>query len=179
MLLLHEKVYTILICNKEKAVAEVVAIFIAPSKGTPMVGVEQVQAIMGLGLEGDRYALQCGSWMSKGETTHKPKRNVTLIAIEGIFAANALLSFEAQFTLEETRRNIVTRGVNVNALVGRVFKVGEALLYGVELSTPCDRPDKLAGKRGFEVSFQLRGGLNCQILQSGIIKENDDIVIPP
>jgi MOSC domain-containing protein YiiM len=141
--------------------------------------VNNIRAIAGKGLEGDRYALQQGSWKKKGALEHDKKRNVTLIAIEALEAANEILPPQMRFLPEETRRNILTKGIDVNSLVGREFSVGPVLLLGVELADPCDRPDKLSGKKGFEHAFVNKGGLNAEILNEGPISVGDLIIVLP
>src|SRR6516165_3795797 len=97
----------------------VVAIYVASAAGAPMEPRDEVEAVAGLGLAGDRYA----------------KRAVTLIEREAIDTARA----EAGIPLDEreTRRNVVTVGVPLNHLVDRVFTVGPVRLRGVNLSEPC------------------------------------------
>lgn len=166
--------------------AEVIQIYIAGDKGLPMHPVERIRAIAGEGLEGDRYALNLGSWKKPGAERHSPYRQTTLIAIEAIAAAN-----EAQFhptgekdrrtthryMPNETRRNIVTFGIEVNDLVGHEFMIGTARFRAHNLSEPCDRPDKLSGKTGFEAAFQNRAGINCEIIESGEIAVRDKIMV--
>ncbi len=153
------------------------AMYIAPTAGAPMIFKTEVRAIAGLGLEGDRYALQLGSWKAKGETTHKKKRNVTLIALEDIRYSNSLMLPNHRYNSSETRRNFVTYGTNLTFLLGKEFSIGRVRLLAIEPSDPCDRPDKLCGKRGFEAAFERRGGLNCEILTSGLIRLNDPITM--
>ena len=118
----------------------------------------------GYGLIGDRYAEGRGAY----SRSKVPKiRHVSLIAAEAIAAANEGL--EQPFEEAETRRNLVTIGLELNDLVGAEFSIGGILMRGVELCDPCRRPEKLAGKPGFEEAFQGRGGLRAEALASGII----------
>lgn len=149
---------------------KVLFIYTCPDKGQPMQAKIQVNAIAGIGLEGDRYALGIGAW-SKARVT---VRHVSLIAVEAIAAANDEL--ETPFSPWETRRNIVTEGIDLNGLVGKCFTVGGVDMRGVELCDPCARPSKLAGKADFEEAFRERGGLRAEILSSGTISVGDDII---
>jgi hypothetical protein len=148
--------------------AHVAAICISSAKGQPMQRVPQVLAIAGAGLEGDRYATAEGSF-----NRDKPgKRQVTLI--NGIF-------FEGSgFEYTDSRRNIVTLGVELMWLIGQKFQIGEAVFKGVKYCDPCNRPSKLAGSTlNFRDAFHDRGGLIAEILEGGVIKEGDAIIPPP
>ncbi len=151
--------------------SEVAKIYITEDKGLPMVSLDQVMAIAGKGLEGDRYAEGRGAY----SISRVPKiRHVSLISEEAIAEANANLP--DPFTDAETRRNIVTAGIELNELVGKEFLIGGIALRGVELCDPCHRPDKLAKKEGFSQAFQNLGGLRAEILTSGLIAVRDEIV---
>ncbi len=145
-------------------------IFISPDKGVPMVPLETVQAIAGVGLEGDRYALGIGAF-SKGK--RQVIRHVSLVGLEAIEESNTLA--EEPFLPSETRRNIVTSGIDLNELVGESFYVGDVEMRGVELCDPCGRPSKLAGKPRFQDAFENRGGLRAEVLSSGLIAVHDTI----
>jgi MOSC domain-containing protein YiiM len=73
----------------------------------------------------------------------------------------------------ESRRNIVTRGVPLNHLVGREFQIGEARFRGSELCEPCDHLAKLSGKPGILPGLVHRGGIRAEILQSGLLRVGD------
>ena len=151
---------------------QVVALYICSDKGKPMTEVERVNALEGLGLEGDRYALGTGAFSrSKRETI----RHVSLIAFEAIELAN--LEAPEPFSPKETRRNIVVIGVDLNKLVGVEFAVGGVRMKGVELCDPCDRPSTLSKKPQFAQAFENRGGLRAAILSSGQIKRDDEVVV--
>src|SRR5262249_11209361 len=130
--------------------------------------VPEVQALAGQGLAGDRYCLQQGTFSKPGS----PDREVTLIEIEAIEA----LSRETQIVLEpgKARRNLVTRGVPLNHLVGREFTVGQVLLRGLRLCEPCGHLESLTVK-GIKDGLCHRGGLRSQILQGGVLRTGDSI----
>lgn len=133
-----------------------------------MKRVDEVEALTGQGLLGDRYALGKGSF-NKGK---EGMRQVTLI--NGIF-------FEGSgFHYEDSRRNIVTDGVELMWLIGREFTIGAARMRGVKYCDPCKRPSKLAGKTAsFQEKFFDRGGLVAEVLESGVIRVGDSVVPPP
>lgn len=146
----------------------VLALCIAPTAGAPMQLVEEVLAIAGQGLAGDRYCTGEGSF-SKGV---EGRRQVTLI--NGIFFPNS------GFEYEDSRRNIVTFGVELMWLIGREFQVGQAVLRGVKYCDPCERPAKLANKKPlrFANAFHDRGGLVGEVVTGGVIRVHDAIITP-
>jgi len=143
-------------------------IFIAPAPGAPMVELAQAEAIAGRGLEGDRYA----------DEVHRetPDGQLTLIELENI-EAYAETSGQPMAP-HEPRRNLVTRGVRLNELRGRRFRVGDLELEGVELCEPC----ALFGRRTQVEAvrfFVHRGGLRCRIVKGGRVKRGDAVVALP
>ena len=140
-------------------------IFVAPRKGAPMAAQVYAEAIQGSGLEGDRYA----------EAIHRRSQDetqVTLIQAEHVDAFNRDTGLELK--PDGPRRNIVTRGVPLNDLVGKTFRVGDALLEGVDLCEPCG----LFAKRTFpqvKKAFAGKGGLRARIVEGGGIRVGDSI----
>lgn len=146
----------------------VVAICICPTADGTMQQVEAVEAIAGVGLRGDRYAVAQGSFNKEV----LGKRQVTLI--------NSIFFEESGFEYVDSRRNIVTVGVELMWLIGREFKVGGALLRGIKYCDPCNRPSTLSGKTtSFRDAFSDRGGLVAEILSGGLIRVGDTIIPPP
>ncbi len=132
-----------------------------------------IKAIQGIGLEGDRYALGTGAYSKSKRIVI---RHVSLIAIEAILEANKTTA--VAFTLDETRRNLVTMGVDVNTLIGKIFGFGgDAVFKGIELCDPCGRPSNLSGKPGFEEAYKDRGGLRAEVLEGGIISVGNPIIL--
>jgi len=145
----------------------VASIYIAPGAAEAMRNVQQVQAVAAKGLEGDRYFLGLGTFWKP-----KPDYEVTLIEVEALEALQR--DYGIRLGPGEARRNIVTRGVALNHLVGREFQIGEATLRGLRLCEPCahlerlTRPDVIRG-------LTHRGGLRAQILTGGTIKAGDRV----
>jgi MOSC domain-containing protein YiiM len=144
------------------------SIFVAESAGRPMSGLEEVAAVAERGLEGDRYFNKTGSW-SKDDG---PERQVTLIEIEAIEAVER--DVDMALDKSETRRNIVTRGVPLNHLVGAEFTVGDALFRGVELCEPCRYLSDITEKKLVKPLVH-RAGLNAQIVRGGTIRVGDSV----
>lgn len=138
------------------------AIFIGPERQLPQP-VERVRALAGKGLEGNRYFFDSAP----------PGRALTLIAAEALDA----LAEETGIRLEPaaSRRNVLTRGIDINALVGRRFRVGELECRGVELCEPCSHLESLT-QPGVVRGLVHRGGLNADILTDGEIALGDEVV---
>ncbi len=138
------------------------SIYIAHSAKAPTSAVASARAIPRVGLEGDRYALGTGTFYKP-----EPAFELTLIEAEAIDALRR--DYKIELTPGEARRNIVTRGVPLNHLVGREFLIGDVRLRGVRLCEPCDYLQKLTGKEVIR-SLRHRGGLRAQILTEGVIE---------
>jgi MOSC domain-containing protein YiiM len=147
-----------------------VAIFVAPSEGAPMEARAAIEAIAGVGLAGDRYAIGAGKYSGAG----RGARDVTLIEREAVDAVRAE-DGGVPVTEAETRRNLVTEGVALNHLVGRTFRVGGVLLRGVKLAEPCVYLEQVTGREGVRAAFVHRGGLRAEILDGGELRVGDAI----
>jgi MOSC domain-containing protein YiiM len=145
------------------------AIHIAPEAAKPLAAVATVRAVRGRGLEGDRYFHQVGTYSNHPGSG----REVTLIEAEAIEA----LAGETGIVLDPgaSRRNIVTRGVPLNDLVGLRFRVGEVLLEGTRFCEPCRHLEGLT-KKGVMAGLLHRGGLRTVIVEGGTIRVGDPIV---
>ncbi len=133
-----------------------------------MVSVQEARAIAGKGLEGDRYLSQTGKFSDRPG----PARQLTLIELESLEA----LQSEDSVTLSplESRRNIVTRGVPLNHLVDRKFRLGEVVARGVRLCEPCEYLEEITRKKVIG-GLTHRGGLRAEILEGGIVRIGDQI----
>jgi MOSC domain-containing protein YiiM len=142
-------------------------IYIAPAATAPTVAVKEVLAIPGVGLEGDRYALGQGTF-SKPE----PDYELTLIEAEAIEALKR--DYNVELAPGEARRNLVTRGIALNHLVGRDFQIGAVKAHGIRLCEPCDHLQRLTGRQLIK-GLRHRGGLRAQILTPGSIRVGDSL----
>ena len=135
-----------------------------------MKSVDEVRAWPGRGLEGDRYFLRAGTYSARDGAD----REITLIETEALEAL--LRDYGVDLDPAETRRNVATRGVPLNHLVGRVFRVGAATARGLRLCEPCSHMERLSGKR-IRAGLVHRGGLRAQILTEGRIRVGDDVAL--
>jgi MOSC domain-containing protein YiiM len=135
------------------------AIHIGPKYELPRP-VESVRAFAGRGLEGNRYFFD-------GDAP--PGRALTLIAEEAL-AEGAQTG--VQLGAAESRRNVLTSGIDLNALVGRRFRVGGVECLGVELCEPCKTLEQLT-RPGVIKAYVHRAGLNADILTDGEIAVGD------
>jgi MOSC domain-containing protein YiiM len=152
------------------SVGMVEALFLGGEPKAPLIAVAEVRAVTGQGLEGDRYARGKGSF-SKPELD----RHLTLIEAEAIEALAR--DYEQVIAPAEARRNVLTRGVALNHLVGKRFRVGPVLLFGHRLCEPCKHLEKLVGKP-IRKGLVHRGGLRCEVVEGGVIRIGDAVTIP-
>ena len=145
----------------------VVSIHIADGAGTEMLSVSEVQAVPGRGLEGDRYFKNVGTFSKP-----QPDRELTLIEIEAVEGFSSETGIN--YLPSDARRNIVTRDVPLNHLVGREFQVGAVRVRGLQLCEPCGHLARLSHE-GVLPGLVHRGGLRAQILSEGVIRAGDSI----
>ena len=141
------------------------AIFVASEPGELPAPVERVRAYAGRGLQGNRY------FWEEGDAP--PGRGVTLIAAEAMDA----VALEGNVAIDPaaTRRNVLTRGIDVNELVGKRFRIGDVECEGVELCEPCAHLESMT-QPGVIKALAHRGGLNADILSDGEISIGDPVV---
>jgi hypothetical protein len=141
----------------------VVGLLIAPDAEAPLVRIDTAVALPGHGLEGDRYAAGQGTFSGRG-------RGYELTLVEAEALEDVDLSWEA------ARRNVVTRGVDLNALVGRRFHVGSVECVGRRLAEPCVHLEKLA-RPGLLRPLVHRAGLRADILGGGTMRLGDEVAV--
>lgn len=147
---------------------EVVHIFLAEAPRLPLAPAQEARVVAGRGIEGDRYFYGTGTFWKKDT----PDRHVTLIEIEALEALER--DYGVRIGPHQSRRNIVTRGVALNHLVGREFKVGEVTLRGIRLCEPCAHLESLTSKET-RTGLVHRGGLRAAIVTEGTIRVGDEV----
>ena len=138
---------------------KVEAIHVGPVKGAELSPVESVRALAGKGLEGDRKFYADGA---------KPGGALTLVEAEVVE--------DVGLPPGGTRRQLTVRGVRLNDLVGKRFRVGDVECVGVELCEPCLHLQSLT-RPGIIKDLTHRGGLNADILTDGTIAVGDAVSV--
>ena len=126
---------------------------------------ESIEVVASKGIIGDRYF----------HDFNGDREQITLIESENIDYYNN--TFNTKFTYLEFRRNIVTKNIQLNDLVGKTITVGEIKLKVNDLCRPCKDLQNRLGKNNIIKEFLRRGGLRCEILSSGTINIGDKITI--
>jgi len=132
-----------------------------------MQAVAEVLAVPGVGLEGDRYALKQGTFFKP-----EPDFELTLIEAEAVEAAQSEQGLK--LAPGDARRNLVTRGVSLNPLVGREFQIGNVRVRGIRLCEPCSHLQALTGQPVIK-TLPHRAGLRAQVLTEGPIRIGDAV----
>ncbi len=155
--------------SEHTRVGHVEQLFVAEYDSAPMVSVDTVGAVEG-GLEGDRY-LEGTGYYSPFDVCQ-----VTLIEAEAIEEIRE--EFDIDLSDGRHRRNIVTCGVDVHDLLGATFRVGDAVLRGTRPRPPCAHVEAVANEDGVARALtQKRGGVCADVLESGTIAIDDELVV--
>jgi hypothetical protein len=149
---------------------EVEAIALADEATGPMRRVDQARALAGRGLDGDRYAAKAGTFTPSNETA----RGYDLTLVEAEVLDQLGLPEGGKLGYADARRNVVTRGIDLNALVGRRFRVGDVECLGQRLCEPCAHLEHLTTK-GVLRELIHRGGLRADVLTDGLISTGASI----
>ena len=150
---------------------KVESIHIASAPKGPMQALDHAVLIPRVGLEGDRYALKQGTFFKP-----EPDFELTLIEAEALEALRR--EYDVELSAGEARRNIVTRDVPLNHLVGKEFVIGNVRIRGIRLCEPCDHLQRVTGKQVIK-GLRHRGGLRAQILTQGSISVGDAVTPSP
>ena len=143
---------------------KVVKIGISKNKGGKIVSLNDVEAIKGKGLVNEKHFKE----------NNEKRCQITLIEIENINHYNKIT--ETNFPAINFLRNIVTEGVRLNSLVGKEFFIGTVKVKAHDLCRPCKNLQESLKQKNIVKEFLLTGGLRCEILSSGKIYINDQII---
>lgn len=152
-------------------VGHVVTLMTAPHATADAVTWKTVTARPG-GIDGDRYQDQTGTFSTN---PRRVGQDITFIEAEALAELRAR---GVTFAPEKARRNVVTNGINLDALIGKRFRVGEVICFGQRRCEPCAHLERLT-ERGTLRGLVHRGGLRADILQAGTITVGDSIQIDP
>lgn len=147
---------------------KVEGIFIASEERGPIQSVDTVNAVAGRGLEGDRY-FKAGDALNS-----EPTEEITLFESEAIEKANA----ETDIAVEpqDMRRNVMTSGLDLVALIGKRLRIGEVEVEAMEDNPPCRYLTELTGKDLLKPLIR-KGGVRGRIVTSGTISSGDTIEV--
>lgn len=134
---------------------------VRPERRAPMQAVNSVEVTTETGLIGDRYRRKQG------------KRQVTLIQHEHLAAVASMLG-QAQIAPDITRRNIAVSGINLLALKGKQFQIGDVILEYTGLCHPCSRMEEALGVGGYN-AMRGHGGITARVVRDGTIQIGDEV----
>ena len=143
--------------------SKVIEIAISESPGRVMKNVYSVESIVGKGLLNDRHFKE----------DNEKKSQITLIEIENINHYNQIT--RTSIPPKDFRRNIVTEGIKLNALVGSEFFIGEVKVKAHDLCRPCKYLQESLNQKNLVKELLRKGGLRCEILTNGKIFVGDEI----
>ena len=143
---------------------KVVKIGICKNKGSKILSLSDVEAIKGKGLVNERHFKE----------NNEKRCQITLIEIENINHYNKITG--TTIPAVNFLRNIVTEGIRLNELVGQEFFIGSVKLKAHDLCRPCKYLQESLQQKNVVKEFLLTGGLRCEILSSGKIYKNDQII---
>jgi len=145
--------------------SEVYKLGISENNNKPINGVNLIDVLANQGVVGDRHFKEFND----------PYNQLSLIESENIDYYN--IKFGLNIPYINFRRNIVTKGIQLNDLVGKKILVGNVELEGVDLCRPCRHLTEVLGQDNILKEFLRRGGLRCQVLTSSSIKIGDKIKV--
>lgn len=138
------------------------AIALAEQATGPLRTVDYAQALTGRRLAGDRYAAKAGTFTPANDIA----RGYDLTLIEAEVLDDPRLPGGGHLGYAEARRNVITRGIDLNALVGRRFRVGDVECLGQRLCEPCSHLERLTTKGALRGLIQ-RGGIRADVVTDG------------
>jgi MOSC domain-containing protein YiiM len=150
------------------------AICIAGPDSAPMQSLDEVEALVGAGLRGDRYQLQVGFYSPR--PTDPGAREVTLFEAESLDYLRGEHGIDLRAT--DHRRNLTVRGVQLLELIGRRFRIGEVELEGIKDCPPCEHLQALLGKPVLAPLVD-RAGLRARVVTGGMIRVGDALDVVP
>ena len=145
--------------------AEVLKLGITPNSNQPIKEVNSIEVFANKGIVGDRHF----------QDFNDPYNQLSLIESENIDNYN--IKFGLNIPYIDFRRNVITKGIQLNGLIGKKLKVGSVELEGIDLCRPCRHLTEMLNQDNVLKEFLRKGGLRCQILSSSKIYVGDKIEI--
>ena len=143
--------------------SQVLKIGITKNSNQKIQEVTTIKVLANQGVVGDRHFKEFND----------PFSQITLIESENIDFYN--IKFGLNIPYVDFRRNIVTKGIQLNYLIGKKIKVGNVELEGIDLCRPCRHLNEILNQDNIIKEFLRKGGLRCQILSSSSINVGDEI----
>lgn len=141
----------------------VTGLFTAPKAGEAMTSWESVALLAGVGVDGDRYATRQGHWSDP----RWRDQQLTLVEAE--------LLEELGLPEDGLRRNVVVRGMDLKDLIGLEFGIGDAVMRGQRICSPCRYIGTLNGREGLLEQLGGRGGIRVSVVRGGTIRLGDEL----
>ena len=145
--------------------SKIIQIGITKLQHNPIEDVNFIEVVQGKGIKGDR----------KFRENNDSDSQLTLIESENIDYYNK--KYESNFSYLDFRRNLITKNIKLNDLVGKTLFIGEVKVKGIDLCRPCKELEEKLRATNYLKEFLRSGGLRCEILTSGSIKIDDKISI--
>ena len=145
--------------------AEVFKLGIAANNNQSILEVNSIEVLANKGIVGDRHFHE----------SNDPYNQLSLIESENIDDYN--IKFGLNIPYIDFRRNVVTKGIKLNDLIGKKLKVGNVELEAIELCRPCRHLTEMLNQKNILKEFMRKGGLRCQILSSSKINIGDKIEV--
>tara|TARA_Y100001954_G_C15501604_1_gene450148 strand:- start:21 stop:491 length:471 start_codon:yes stop_codon:yes gene_type:complete len=147
----------------------VVSLFTTPNGADKMISANHLSCVAGKGIEGDRYALGTGTYSKKPE----PGRQLTIIEIEELEALKDHTNISC--LPEQCRRNVISEGIRLNDLIGKIISIGTVQLRVHRLCQPCGYLEGKLKKPGLKDALWDKGGVRCEVLNDGKIMVENNI----
>ena len=145
--------------------SKVYKIGIAKNDNQKIDNVESIEVVKDKGIVGDRHF----------QEFNDPYNQLSLIESENIDYYNN--KYKLNIPYIDFRRNIVTKGIELNDLIGKKIQIGDVLIEGIDLCRPCRHLSEKLNQDNIIKEFLRRGGLRCRILSSSNISINDEIKV--
>ena len=145
--------------------AEVFKLGIAANNNQPIKEVISIEVLANKGIVGDRHF----------HDFNDPYNQISLIESENIDYYNSKYGLNISYI--DFRRNIITKGIKLNDLIGKIILIGKVKVEGIDLCRPCKHLSEILKQQNIIKEFLRRGGLRCQILNSSEIKVGDQIKV--
>ncbi len=145
--------------------SKVLKLGITDNNNKKIIEVNSIDVLANKGIIGDRHF----------NDYNDPYCQLSLIESENIDYYNTKYGLNIPYT--DFRRNVITKGINLNNLIGKKLQIGNVKVEGIDLCRPCKHLTEMLNQENILKEFLRKGGLRCQILSSSKIKVGDSIIV--